>query len=191
MIISSEELFESVRAAAADGETVTLTVNSGSMRPFLDAGDRVTLSASTVYKPGDIVLAKCEATEGSPTVGGSPGGQGSPGGDGEGSPEGARCRTCVLHTVLRHEGETLILAGTANIYQRERARVADVAARVVSVERISHRGSRKARKPGAAPRTINAASPLRRFLLRSWPSAPLLRRILLRLYYIFSPSSSK
>lgn len=183
MIISLEELFESVRAAAADGETVTLTVNSGSMRPFLDAGDRVTLSASTAYKPGDIVLAKCEATEGSPTVGGSPGGQGSP--------EGARCRTCVLHTVLRHEGETLILTGAANIYQRERARVADVAARVVSVERISHRGSRKARKPGAAPRTINAASPLRRFLLRSWPSAPLLRRILLRLYYIFSPSSSK
>lgn len=87
----------------------------------------------------------------------------------------AKCGTSVvLHTVMRREGETLILAGTANIYQRERARVADVAARVVSVER-------KARKPGAAPRTINAASPLRRFLLRSWPSAPLLRRILLRL----------
>ena len=166
MIISSEELFESVRAAAADGETVTLTVNSGSMRPFLDAGDCVTLSASTAYKPGDIVLAKCEAVGGSPTVGESPRGQGSP--------EGAWCRTCVLHTVMRREGETLILAGAANIYQRERARVADVAARVVSVER-------KARKPGAAPRTINAASPLRRFLLRSWPSAPLLRRILLRL----------
>ena len=166
MIISSEELFESVRAAAADGETVTLTVNSGSMRPFLDAGDRVTLSASTAYKPGDIVLAKCEAGRGSPTVGESP--------EGQGSPEEARCRTCVLHTVMRREGETLILAGAANIYQRERARVADVAARVVSVER-------KARKPGAAPRTISAISPLRRFLLRSWPSAPLLRRILLRL----------
>lgn len=175
MIISSEELFESVRAAAADGETVTLTVNSGSMRPFLDAGDRVTLSASTAYKPGDIVLAKCEK------IAGSAAREGSPEGEGEGSSEGAQCRTCVLHTVLRHEGETLILAGAANIYQRERARVADVAARVVSVERISHRGSRKARKPGAAPRTINAASPLRHFLLRSWPSAPLLRRILLRL----------
>lgn len=166
MIISSEELFESVRAAAADGETVTLTVNSGSMRPFLDAGDRVTLSASTAYKPGDIVLAKCEAVGGSAAR--------EEGSEGQGSPEGARCRTCVLHTVMRLEGETLILAGAANIYQRERARVADVAARVVSVER-------KARKPGAAPRTISAISPLRRFLLRSWPSAPLLRRILLRL----------
>lgn len=151
-----------MRAAVADGETVTLTVNSGSMRPFLDAGDRVTLSASTAYRRGDIVLAKCAEREGSPE------------GNGKGSPEGAQCRTCVLHTVMRHEGETLILAGTANIYRRERVRVADVAARVVSVER-------KARKPGAAPRTINAASPLRRFLLRSWPSAPLLRRILLRL----------
>lgn len=162
-----------VKGATARGESVSFVVNSGSMRPFLRMGDVVSLAEVREYRPGDIVLAKCEATEGSPTVGGSPGGQGSP--------EGARCRTCVLHTVMRREGETLILAGAANIYQRERARVADVAARVVSVDRISHRGSRKARKPGAAPRTINATSPLRRFLLRSWPSAPLLRRILLRI----------
>ena len=141
---------------------MSFVVNSGSMRPFLRKGDVVSLAEAREYRAGDIVLAKCEA------------GQGSPEGDGEGSPEGAQCRTCVLHMVMRREGETLILAGAANIYQRERARVADVAARVVSVER-------KARKPGAAPRTISAISPLRRFLLRSWPSAPLLRRILLRL----------
>lgn len=151
-----------VKGATARGESVSFVVNSGSMRPFLRKGDIVSLAEAREYRAGDIVLAKCEEIKGSSLE------------DGEGSPEGARCRTCVLHTVMRHEGETLILAGTANIYRRERVRVADVAARVVSV-------ARKARKPGAAPRTINAASPLRRFLLRSWPSAPLLRRILLRL----------
>lgn len=155
-----------VKGATARGESVSFVVNSGSMRPFLRKGDVVSLAEAREYRAGDIVLAKCEAVGGSAAREGSPGGQGSP--------EGARCRTCVLHTVMRREGETLILAGAANIYQRERARVADVVARVVSVER-------KARKPGAAPRTINAASPLCRFLLRSWPSAPLLRRILLRL----------
>lgn len=141
---------------------MSFVVNSGSMRPFLRKGDVVSLAEAREYRAGDIVLAKCAEREGRVE------------GARRESPEGAQCRTCVLHTVMRHEGETLILAGTANIYRRERVRVADVAARVVSVER-------KARKPGAAPRTINAASPLRRFLLRAWPSAPLLRRILLRL----------
>lgn len=149
-----------VKGATARGESVSFVVNSGSMRPFLRKGDVVSLAEAREYRAGDIVLAKCEKIAGSAAR--------------EESPEGAQCRTCVLHTVMRREGETLILAGAANIYQRERARVADVAARVVSVER-------KARKPGAALRTISAISPLRRFLLRSWPSAPLLRRILLRL----------
>lgn len=139
MTISAEELFESVRRAAADGETVTLTVNSGSMRPFLDAGDRVTLSASTAYRRGDIVLAKCG--------------------------DEAGCRTVVLHTVERREGEELILRGAANLYRRERANVADVAARVIRVER----GGRR----------VDADSRLWRFALRSWPASSFFRRIFL------------
>lgn len=103
--MTPQELHALVMKETAEGRTVEIEINSGSMRPFLKEGDMVRLSAPTDIRRGDVVLARCE--------------------------EGK----VVLHAVTRVSAGRLTLRGTANLHGREECREKDVAAKVADLSR--------------------------------------------------------
>lgn len=99
MKISDEDLWDFVLGETERGHGVRLTVNSGSMRPFLHPGEDILLTGLTRrIRKGDIVLARTEQ------------------------------RGNVLHAVKEIKGDEITLQGTANLYACETCSTQDVAA---------------------------------------------------------------
>lgn len=97
--LTAEELWHFIRKETEEGRSVRITVNSGSMRPFLRQGQEVILQAPPrPIRRGDVVLARTD--------------------DGR----------VLLHAVAGSDGGVLTLRGTANLYVKETCRIENVAA---------------------------------------------------------------
>jgi signal peptidase len=83
MILPARELMPVVRAALERGQRVRMTVNGGSMAPFLFDSDTVELEPARKLRLGDMVLARTETER------------------------------YVLHRIVRMDGATFFLRGDA------------------------------------------------------------------------------
>jgi hypothetical protein len=64
MILSSHELMPVIRAALVRGQHVRMTVNGGSMLPFIHNNDVVELEPSPAPRLGDMVLVQTTQADG-------------------------------------------------------------------------------------------------------------------------------
>ncbi|MGL5919531.1 MAG: S24/S26 family peptidase [Bacteroidales bacterium] len=105
MILSHIDFIESF-VHLADGRSVMIKVKGRSMYPLMrDGRDFAVICATTSIAKGDVVLARIGANQ------------------------------CVLHRVIKKQGENLILMGDGNIYTTESCLCSDVKGTLVRIER--------------------------------------------------------
>lgn len=99
-------LLGEVCALLADGRKVKLRAKGGSMRPFIRGDeDILVLGPPTRLRRGDVVLARRGADE------------------------------YVLHRIVRMTAGRIVLAGDANLYQREECRPEDICGKAETLVR--------------------------------------------------------
>ncbi|WP_300885427.1 S24/S26 family peptidase [uncultured Duncaniella sp.] len=105
--VNPKQLYEMARSSTAEGRAFSFIAKGDSMRPFIKNGQQVTIIAKDRYAPGDIVLAHTS------------------------DPDGIFLHYLTGETINNDPSDYLLM-GSANLRQREKAYLCDIAGAVIN-----------------------------------------------------------